>query len=44
MEKVSALGKPVISDSNRDGFEIAGSLAAGSGTQAIEKIGAGDGI
>ena len=44
MEKVSAFRKPVISDSNRDGFEIAGSLSVGSGIQAMGKIGAGDGI
>jgi len=48
MEKVSAFGKPgaagSVSAQNRDGFEIQESSAAGSGPQALEKVGAGDGI
>ena len=52
MEKVSAFGKPVESkpaeapNSNRTVTETVTqeSVAAGSGAQAIEKVGAGDGI
>jgi hypothetical protein len=41
MEKVSTFGKP---DLNRDGFEIESRAMVGKGSQAAEKIGAGDGI
>lgn len=44
MEKVSAFGKPVITEPNRDGIEIGGNSLVGNGSQAIEKVGAGDGI